>query len=577
MSDPNLPMPDWNDYLPVTLPPNWQPIGPFVRDVATERHVVGFFRAVHARLGTAKGWMIRTRDTRNTYHAVDMNPDGSYHLERLVESRTVAGLQRRQNGVLSGGEWIPRPLTDSSKKALPSYDVEYAAGEAVLLGQVVTWPAGKVVCQSGENLLYVDRLGNVRVRVLEAPALLPPPDQVPLMRAYANEAIYGVGVYAVLDVRTLLGERPEANLRLKERLLESVVQSGPWKGAVKVNRIGYINWYFANLGLLGFVEELPDVVQAHLDLQVSKFYSSETGTGQADWQALHGTPWDNFYAWAYDVHPDPDDTFTVGVKRRADSHDSYASTFVFLAVAYARSSAAGEAWFTANLEPIKRAIYYNHLLRLVQVPDTASGYWTTTFQDRTVYPISYTMDNVEVWAALRAVNLYAAEKGLDPTFFDGSRQAEQNILAGLQAAWADVDGGKLRYLADLDAGRFEDNPLTHWYPDLTVHPVVMLWQPPLHADTALSRRRQDAALAQMTRAPGYWKTRDYDAFPWAYATAAAVRAGNHTVGRENLSFLARHFYNDVEGSLLVNEMGFLRLIQQWLVGKRTALDHALEG
>lgn len=529
-------------------------------------------------VATAERNIVVAQDTGRMFYVNKKLPDGTFELKRITDSEALTGYQRHQNGVLNGGEWVSRPLTEAGR-AVANYDIEYAAGSGVILGQPVSWSAGKIICQNGENLIFVDLNGNVSSRVLEAPAPLPPLDQIPLMRAYAEEKTYGPGIYSVLDVRTLLGERPEANLRLKERLLEARVTEGPWAGAVRVNKLGYINWYFANLGLLGFVEELPEVVEAHLSVQVRAFYHPQTGTGEADWQALHGTAWNNYYAWAYDVEADADGTFKVGKKRRADSHDSYGSTFAFLAVAYARSGAAGEAWFAANIEPIKRAIYYNHLTRLNPIPNAAApvGYWTSTFQGKGIWDVSYTMDNVEVWAALHAVALYLEEKGLEPDFLKSAKDAAQNVLSGLQGAWDEADGGKLRYMVWLDSGTWEPNSLTHWYPDLTVHPVVALWQPPLHADTDISRRRLDAAMAQMSRVPSYWKTRDYDAFPWAYATAAAVRAGNHTLGRENLSFLARHFWHDVEGTLLVNEMGFLRLIQKWLADKVTAVDVALGG
>lgn len=569
---------NWTNYAPLTPPKGWSPSNRSTQSVESEAYVVGFIRLIESYFGSAAGWSVRTRDTGHTYRIGEKLADGTYDMQQALDltpatQQVEAALVR--SGVIDGGTFVQRPLM-SGTKAVNDYSVSYTAGTGVLAGRPISWQAGKVTCPASDALIYVDEGGQVQARALEAPAKLPAGPQLPLLRTFVNTATFGPGVYSVLDTRTLLGSRPLAALHLNDRVKEAVVQSGPWKGAVRMNSAGYINWYFANMGLLGFIEDLPEIVEAHLQVQVDKFYSA-AGTGEADWQTLHGTPWNGQYNWAYDVEPDADGTFTVGVKRRADSHDSYASTFVLLAVAYARVSEKGKQWFTTNIEAIKSAIYFNIATRLIPVPSAAApvGHWTTVFQDKAVYPMAYAMDNAEVWAALRSANLLGLELGLSPDFFTARQVDESAVLNALQGAWTESDGGKVFYIADLEGGVWGENPLEHFYPDITVHPVVLFFQPPMHSDAAISRNRWDAMMAQLYKLPYWWQTRDYDASPWLYATACAVRLGHHSVGRDGLEHLQRHLKHDMEGSLIINEMGFAKLIEQWLAGKKTGFDLAL--
>lgn len=477
--------------------------------------------------------------------------------------------------------------TNNGLSAVNDYTITVTAGRGVLAGAGVAWPQTTVTCPSGvDSLVYVNVLGRVVVRPLGSPPTLPLAPELPLQRCFSAPAVYGPGIYSVADARTFQDVFPRSPLRLRERVLESVQGSGPWAGAVKVNAIGYINWYFANLGLLPFVAELPDVVEAHLNVQVAKFYGP-SGTHETGWTALHGTPWSNYHAWAYDVEPDdgsrttaqPGGTFTPGKQRRADSHDSYGATFAILACAYQASGPRGRAWFAANVEAVKTAIYYNISLRLQPVPNAqaAAGYWTSTFQDKAVYPVSYTMDNAEVWAALHATNRALTELGGHGAFVDSRAQEELIVLRGIQAAWQEDNGGYLRYLVDLGAGAWGGNALGAWYPDLTVHPVALMFELPLHPDPTIARLRDDAALNQLGRAPRWWRSRDYDTFPWGYAVVPFARRGHRSLTLDWLNFLQRHVAHDSAGYFQIHDVGMARMCEQALEGRRGGLDFALYG
>lgn len=81
---------DWKNYKSVSLPRTWKPVNPATRSVATEAHVVGFIKAVEAKLGSAAGWRVRTRDTNNIYEVGNKNPDGTYQVKQVASDSTVA-------------------------------------------------------------------------------------------------------------------------------------------------------------------------------------------------------------------------------------------------------------------------------------------------------------------------------------------------------------------------------------------------------------------------------------------------------------------------------------------------------
>jgi len=81
---------DWNDYDPITPPDNWKPSNRSTQSVSTERQVIGFIRAIEAQFGSANGWSVRVRDTRNTYEIGQRLPNGTY-LYKLLASTDDEG------------------------------------------------------------------------------------------------------------------------------------------------------------------------------------------------------------------------------------------------------------------------------------------------------------------------------------------------------------------------------------------------------------------------------------------------------------------------------------------------------
>lgn len=374
-------------------------------------------------------------------------------------------------------------------------------------------------------------------------------------------------------------------LFLDERIAESVIPSGPYAGLVRLDRIGDVNVYFANLGLYPFVETAPTIVQAHLNAQIALFYGA-TGTGQftgtgvpggAGWTSLHGTAWTDQVNWPHDVvltgATDPA-VWSSGtpVPTRADSHDSYAATFVRLAVRYATVAPGGLAWWDANWNSIRNALFWNIIFRQIAIGGGA-GFFSQTFQDNAVFPILFTMDNIEVAGALRmALDLMATRGGSQATDAANWESFHTNIISGIRWMWKDTpnaagDVGWLSTSWDTQLGSAPVNELTVWFPGLTVHPMLALYQIPIAADTLLNRDRLVNGFNWLqAKAPGWWMSRP-DPFPWAQNLAAAAMLGYDDLVRSGIAWIQRTHALSDPSKFRVHEVGWIRLAQQ-IIGSR---------
>lgn len=466
------------------------------------------------------------------------------------------------DAVITGGDWISRDLN------LLSYTITIAKGSGSLGGRTIRWNQTTVVCPAANGLVYVTPAGQVLARAAGTPETLPTTDELLLYRTFVDVAIYGQRIYAIVDSRTWGRPTPRAPLFLLERVSDAKITSGVWAGATAVNSIGDINWYFANLGLYPFVETLPTQVKDHLDVQIAKFFgASGTANSAPTWASLHGTTWNNYYKWPYDVGT-PRGT---PVAKRADSHDAYVGTFLRLAVRYAKLASGGLTWWDANIVAIQDAIYYNIL-----VPQrfVGGGYLNETFQDAAVYPFCQTMDNIEVYRGLKdALDLMTSRGGAQATWASTYSGTATNILSGVQSMWSDAANaaGETGWLAvawDNAASAKLTNQLGRFYPDLTIGVSAAVYDVPLHGTASIARDRIAALFAWLnTKAPGWFYSRRYDLYPWGIVAAAAVKLGYRDIGDAWLSFVQRHHANDAVGYLLVQDLGWARFVERLLEGE----------
>jgi hypothetical protein len=477
---------------------------------------------------------------------------------------TVRQVTAGPNVVLTGGAWVVRDL------APLSYQLTVTAGTGVVQGVAVRWPETTVTVPAVNALVYVDAAGAVRVRAAGIPETLPPANELLLQRAFVDVAVYGTRIYAVADARTYASPTPRAPLFLRDRVAAAKITSGAWSGATAVNDIGDINWYFANLGLYPFVEELPTQVLDHLNVQISKFYgASGTANASPTWNSVHGTTYGgtpNYLRWPYDVKS-PRGTPVVA---RADSHDSYAATFLRLAVRYARVASGGLTWWDTNIAAIQDCAYYNLLTRQRFI---GAGYLNETFQDATVYPFCQTMDNVEVYVGLKAaLDLMTERGGSQATWAAGYSGAPGTILDGIRDMWstsANAAGETDWFSVAWDNGASAKltNQLQRFYPDLGVGVFGAVFGVAVGATTAANIARVTRSLALLdAKAPHWWTSRQYDLFPWGMLATAAVQLGLREVGEAWLAFVRRHHAQDSVGYLYIHELGWARTIERLLAG-----------
>lgn len=465
---------------------------------------------------------------------------------------------------ISGGEWVVRDLV-----AAPGYGVTIAAGRGVIEGHAVDWPTTTVFTPAANSFLVVTSDGTVQARPASAPEALPAHDALLLHRTYVEIGTYGNRIYAVADSRTWRRTTPRGPLRIAQRIRDSVVASGVWAGALAVNATGYVNFYFANLALYPMVEEMPAVVEAHLAVQVAKFYGA-SGTGSTDWTALHGTTWAAGYLkWPYDVE-DPRGT---PVKRRADSHDAYAGTFLRLAARYAATSAAGLAWWDANYTAIKDC-FYNNLIVPQRSVNVGAGYMTETFQDATVYPFCQTLDTIESWRGLQdAFDMMVSRGGTQATDAAYYQGFADNLKSGVQSMYraaAPNVRGEVEWLSirwNNASAAIEPNDLQLFYPDLTMPLGAALYDCALHGTASIAQDRLAHTFRHLhAYAPRWFASREYDLFPWGMIAAAAARMGFRDLAERWLTFVQTHHAHDAPGYLYCHDLGWARYVERILAG-----------
>lgn len=492
----------------------------------------------------------------------DLAPPLRRKLERVFAALElpVAGVVAPDHSVISGGGWVTRDLV-----ANPSYEITVEAGTGIIERLPVSWPYTTVTTPAQNALIVVDSTGTVRAIAANTPETIPADDLLLLCRTYVDIPTYGARIYAVIDSRTYARTTPAHSLQLQERVVASQVTSGPWAGATALNDIGDINWYFGNIGLYPFVEALPAQVQAHLDVQIAQFYGAG-GTGSANWTAVHGTTWNNYFNWPFDVG-EPRGTWT---RKRADSHDSYAATFSWLAARYATvGGPAALTWWDTNVAAIQNALYWNILFRQRLVAG-GGGYLTDTFQDPTIYTVNQSLDNIEVYRGVTdALALMTARGGAQATWAAGFATTAPNIALGIDQMWLATED-TLSVGWNYTTNQREANPLTRFYPDFTIGPPSAVFEVPLSSTASIARTRLTRVMDLLNaNCTDWWQTRRYDPYPWGVVVAAAVKLGMRWVGEQWLAFVQRHTAYDSTGYFLIHDVGWARYIERLLEGDST--------
>lgn len=320
------------------------------------------------------------------------------------------------------------------------------------------------------------------------------------------------------------------------------VTAGAYSGAYLLGIGGYINWYFANIGLVPFVADITANVTAYMDAYVAASnangnYNPSTNHSIRDVEDPTGTP----------------------VLRGPDADDSYAATF--LSLVRAHQLVAGNGWATANLAKLKNIASFNLVAPMdlptnqANNPDALPGL-TRVFQratDPTWAPsIQFLMDNCETWAGLNdfAATLTALADG-DAAYYQSFADAAAN---GVFSLYNGTDHIWRVSTYALDA------PGTTWYPDAVAQCWPELWGVPT-ASASLRRQAYSFGYTRMNQLyPGWWnRVLSPDAEPWMSIALVAAKRGDYAEAQRVME-RARRYYAPANSHLLIHDLGHYRAL-----------------
>lgn len=315
-------------------------------------------------------------------------------------------------------------------------------------------------------------------------------------------------------------DRPYPHLSTLEALDQLRIQQGPLKNTYLLAPGGYVNWYFANIGLLHFVEERPEPIRAYIDAYL-------------DFVRPDGTIWDvapDWFNWngGNPIHIAP------------DSHDSYAASLLELVGAWHRVT-GDTAWVKARMPRFKFILKRN----LLDSQDPVSGL-VRTFQNpqEPVWSpgVQYLMDNCEVYS------------GLDS--FGRMLQSIQDPDASLVLLARDRVGQGIRdYMFRPAQGAWAHAAQANsvgvgFYPYSTAQAFPILHRVPV--PNAYLQAGWDYAESTTEQ---WWRAGRHDIFPWLAMAYAAALMGDE----ERASAMMNSTYKYVRANpqfFIINELGF---------------------
>jgi hypothetical protein len=144
--------------------------------------------------------------------------------------------------------------------------------------------------------------------------------------------------------------------------------------------------------------------------------------------------------------------------------------------------------------------------------------------------------------------------------------AETNILNGIRDAWSGSNStGYARYTYSGSA--WLTSSLQTFYPEVSIQSGYSLYNIPeaiatLATDRGARLSRVNDLL--LNTAPNWYTTRQYDVFPNGYAAASLVASGHTDIANDYLKFISTHIAYDSTGRYYINEIGWVKYIQNTL-------------
>lgn len=310
------------------------------------------------------------------------------------------------------------------------------------------------------------------------------------------------------------------------------IPTGPFTGGYELSPNGRLNWYFIQLGLLPIVQflspaDLDTYIRVYLDLYIKNLTPAAT-IDDIDFPYGRANP-------------------TVFTRIPSDSDDSYASTFLSLAVRYVRAS-RNWAWWEANKARMKEMAYRN--LALTAKPTGL----TSVFQAprSQTNSIGYVMDNCEGYRGLRDFASLLRER---------SEVSEANYY-DLLATNAASGIGAVTYNAAAKAFTPSDADLVvtkTFYPGTTCQVYAQVF------GLAELSPTFDTAWAYLNANSPGWEDGRHDPYPWAILGYAAAMRGQRTQALAKQASIEKLFATN-RGLVTINELGFYQRTKSLLAG-----------
>jgi hypothetical protein len=284
------------------------------------------------------------------------------------------------------------------------------------------------------------------------------------------------------------------------------LNDGPLAGAYPIAPAGKVNWYFANLGLMGIVNKLSaDDGDFYIRQYLDAFVRHVDGDGII-----------------FDYGPNGPEF--------PDSHDSYAATFLTLVLAYETHS-GNSVWANSNMATLK-LMAYNCLTTQVK-----SNMLTSVFRNGVPSNIGYLMDNCEVYRGLRDFAALLRKRGdTDADYYDSfATQIPLGMRALFSVAYKPSDA--------------HQSPETTFYPGTTCQVFPQAFGVP-----ELSNTFDTAYFYLNNHSPG-WEKGTYDMFPWAVLGYVAAVRNDAQRARTQLATMNTLFQSN-RALVTINELGW---------------------
>ena len=284
------------------------------------------------------------------------------------------------------------------------------------------------------------------------------------------------------------------------------INDGVLAGAYPIAPAGKVNWYFANLGLMGIVNKMS---VADTDFYIRQYL--DCFVRHVDLEGI-----------IFDYGPNG--------AEMPDSHDSYAATFLSLVWEYEKHS-GDTTWATGNM-PVLKLMAYNCLTTQVK-----PNMLTSVFRNGVPSGIGYLMDNCEVYRGLRDfAALLRNRVDADAGYYDSfANQIPLGIRSLFSTAYKPSDA--------------HQSLETTFYPGTTCQVFPQAFGVAEMGDTF-----SPAYNYLNANSPG-WEKGTYDPFPWAVLGYVAAVRNDAQKARTQLATINTLFQSN-RALVTINELGW---------------------